>query len=111
MYFDSWVDNAFYIFDHEGNYIKFEQAKNGLYLYHIDLEQQMPHQVLATVKEQREKFSTLDNKRADLARSIQERLMQPSDSDLANAIESGCIPECGISKRNVKMATIIHGKS
>ena len=101
VYYDSQVDKAFYILDHEGGFNKFEQAKNGLYLYHIDMDQQMPSQVLATLKKQRTKFSTLNNKRADLARSIQERLMQPSDIDLANAIVSGCIPECGISKKQV----------
>ena len=38
VYYDYWVDKAFHIFDHEGGFIKFEQAKNDLYFYYIDMD-------------------------------------------------------------------------
>ena len=54
-------------------------------------------------------FSNIDNKKADLARYVQEYLCLPSDRDLADAIEKGGIQECGIDRRHIKIANIIYG--
>lgn len=51
------------------------------------------------------------NRRVKLVRSIQERLCLPSNVNLGNTIDSGCLLECQISKRGVCIATIIYGRS
>ena len=48
-------------------------------------------------------------RRADLARYLQECLYLPSDKDFAAAIDTGGIKECGIDRRHIKIANIIHG--
>ena len=111
VYYDSWVEQAFYIFHRDGTYIKFTQQKNGLYLYHIGEDKEESFHVGATVKEEQGKYSHLDNRKATLARRIQEKLCLPSDVDLGNAIDSGCLPDCGITKRSIRIATNIYGKS
>ena len=64
---------------------------------------------LTTVSEHRDHFSDVDNKKADLARYIQECLCLPSNKDFAEAIDTGGIKECGIDRRHIKIANIIHG--
>jgi hypothetical protein len=48
-------------------------------------------------------------RRATLARDIQNRLVLPSDIDFANSLENGTIPECGINRRDLKIAKDIFG--
>ena len=62
---------------------------------------------LITVSEQKDHFSDVDNKKADLAGYIQECLYLPSDKDFAEAIGTGGIKECGIDRRHIKIANII----
>ena len=58
---------------------------------------------------QKDHFSDVDNKRADLARYLQECLCLPSSKDFAAAIDTGVIKECGIDRRHIKISDIIHG--
>ena len=64
---------------------------------------------LTTISEQKDHFSDVDNKKADLARYIQECLCLPSDKDFAEAIDTDGIKECGIDRRYIKIANIILG--
>ena len=59
-----------------------------------------------TVSEQKDHFSDVDNKRAELAKYIQECLCLPSDKNIAEAIDTGGIKECGIERRHIKIANI-----
>ena len=53
-------------------------------LYCINLDDSGGHvNYLTTVSEQKDHFSDVDNKKADLARYIQECLCLPSDKDFA----------------------------
>ena len=52
---------------------------------------------LTTLSEQKDHFSDVDNKKADLARYIQECLCFSSEKDFAEAIDTGGIKECGIN--------------
>ena len=61
------------------------------------------------MSEQKGHFSDADNKRVDLARYLQECLCLSSDKDFAAAIDTGRIKECGIDRRHIKIANIIHG--
>jgi hypothetical protein len=48
-------------------------------------------------------------RRATLARDIQNRLALPSDVDFANSLENGTIQECGINRRDIRIAKDIFG--
>lgn len=84
------------------------QQKSGSYLYHIEEINNDSLHTLATVKEQQTKYLNLDNSRAKLARSIQERLCLPSNVGLGNAIDLRWLLECRNSKRSVCIATNIY---
>ena len=92
---DSDVENAINVYNGDGSYIKFICVQNGLYCINLDDNGDCTN-FLTTVAQQKEHFSDVDNKKATLARYVQECLCLPSDVDLADAIEKGEIKECGI---------------
>ena len=105
---DSDVENAINVFNEDGSYIKFVCMNDGLYCINLEDSGEQVN-CLTTVAEQKGHFSDADNKRADLARYLQECLCLPSDKDFAVAIDTGGIKECGIDRRHIKIANIIHG--
>ena len=105
---DSDVDNAINVFNEDSSYIKFLCVNDGLYCINLEASGEQVN-CLTTVSEQKGHFSDADNKRADLARYLQECLCLPSDKDFAAAIDTGEIKECGIDKSHIKIANIIHG--
>jgi hypothetical protein len=82
--------------------------KNNLYCLHVD-DGSSPHVFLTTVDGQSKSYSDLDVRRATLARNIQNRLVLPSDVEFANSLENGTIPECGINRRDIRIAKAIFG--
>ena len=79
-------------------------------LYCINLNDSSRHvNCLTTVSEQKDYFSYVDNKKANLARYFQECLCLPSDKDFADVIDTGGIKECGIDRSHIKIANIILG--
>ena len=111
MYSD--VENAINVYNEDWSYIKFVCVQNGLYCINLDNSGGCTN-FLTMVSKQKEHFAGVDNKKAALARYVQECLCLPSDVDLAdvdlaNAIEKGGIKECGIDQRHIKIANIIYG--
>ena len=100
---DSDVENAINVFNEDGSYIKFVCVNDGLYCINLD-ESGDNVNYLTTVSEQKDHFSDIDNKKADLARYIQECLCLPSDVDFADAIDKGGIKECGVDRRHIRIA-------
>ena len=105
---DSDVENAISVYNDDVSYIKFICIQNGLYCINLDNSGDCTN-FLTTVSEQKEHFSDVDNKKAALARYVQEYLCLPSDVDLADAIEKGGIQEYGVDRRHIKIANIIYG--
>ena len=103
---DSDVENAINDFNEDGSYIKFVCVNDGLYCTNLDNSGGHVY-YLTTVFEQKDHFSDVDNKRAEVARYIQECLCLPSDKDFVEAIDTGGIKECGIDRRHIKIANII----
>ena len=94
--------------------IKMDHTSGFLYvqdgLYYINLDSGGKYtNFLTTVAEHNDHFSNVDNKRADLARYIQKCLCLPSDVNLTNTIDRGCIKESGIDRRHIKIANVIFG--
>jgi hypothetical protein len=90
IYLDTRIDNAFYVYKDNGEYIRFQKEPNGLYCLHVD-DGTSPATLLTTVDKEKKLFSALDVKRATLARYIQDCLCLPSDEDFANGLEIGGI--------------------
>ena len=68
---DSDVENAINVFNEDGLYIKFVCVNDGLYCMSLeDSDEQV--NCITTVAGQKDHFSDVDNKRADLARYLQE---------------------------------------
>jgi hypothetical protein len=110
VFLDTAIENAFYVYADDGSYIKFELNKNSLYCLYVD-DGTSPHVFLTTVEGQSKSYSDLDMRRATLARDIQNHLVLPSDVDFANSLENGAIPECGINRRDIRIAKEIFGPS
>ena len=105
---DSDVENAINVYNGDGLYIKFVCVQDGLYCINLDNSGDYTN-FLTTVSEQKEHFSDVDNKRAALARYIQDCLCLPSNVNLSDAIDKGEIKECGIDRRHIKIANVIFG--
>ena len=105
---DSNVENVINVLNEYGSYIKFVCMNDGLYCINLDDSGGYVN-YLTTVSKQKDQSFDVDNKRAGLARYIQECLCLPSDKDFAEAIDTGGIKECGIDKRHIQIANIILG--
>jgi hypothetical protein len=107
---DSAIDNAIYIFNEDGSYVRFAKTPNGMYCIDITTDDDnhivMAHQ---TVKEESAHFSAIDCRRAAKVRDLQEALACPSDFDLANAIEHNVIGNNPFTRRDVRIAKKIFG--
>jgi hypothetical protein len=106
--YNTAIENAFYVYADDGSYIKFELNKNKLYCLHVD-DGSSPHIFLPTVDGESKSYLDLDVRRATLARDIQNCLVLPSDVDFANSLENGTIQECGINRRDTRIAKDIFG--
>ena len=107
---DSAIDNAIYVFNDDGSYVRFGKTPNGMYCLDINIDDDN-HVVLAhhTVKGESAHFSAIDCRRAAKVRDLQEALACPSDFDLANAIEHNVIGNSPFTRRDVRIAKQIFG--
>ena len=88
MTMDSDVENAINVYNEDGSYIQFVCVQNGLYCINLNNSGEYTN-FLTTVSEQKDHFSNVGNKKAALARYIQECLCLPSDIDVADTIDKG----------------------
>ena len=111
---DSNIENGINIYNKNGSYVHCVCVcvcvcvQDGLYCINLDNSGKYTN-FLATVSKQKDYFTDVDNKRAALARYIQEYLCLPSDTNLANAIDKGGIEECRIERRYIKIDNVIFG--
>jgi hypothetical protein len=104
------IDNAIYVFNEDGSYVRFSKTHNGMYCIDITTDEGN-HVVLAhqTVKWESAHFSAIDCRRAAKVRDLQEALACPNDFDLANAIEHNVIGNNPFTRRDVRIAKKIFG--
>jgi hypothetical protein len=107
---DTAIDNAFYVFNEDGTYIRFSRTPNGMYCIDINTDEDehvmMAHQ---TVKGESAHFSAIDCRRAAKIRELQEVLACPSDIDLADAVEHNVIGNNPFTRRDICIAKKIFG--
>jgi hypothetical protein len=110
VFMDSAIDNAIYVFNEDGSYVRFAKTPNGMYCIDITTDDD-DHIVMAhqTVKGESAHFSAIDCRRAAKVRELQEALACPSDFDLANAIEHNVIGNNPFTRRDVRIAKKIFG--
>jgi hypothetical protein len=108
---DTAIENAFYVFNEDGSYIKFLPSNNGMYCLDIGSDNNNEPHVMAiqTVKDEQSKFSSIDCTRAEAIRKLQEVLACPSDFDLANTVEHNVIGNNPFIRRDVRIAKQIYG--
>jgi hypothetical protein len=107
---DTAIDDAIYVFNEDGTYIRFSRTPNGMYCIGVNVDEDdnviMAHQ---TVKGESAHFSGIDCRRALKIRELQEVLACPSDIDLANAVENNVIGNNPFTRRDVRIAKKIFG--
>jgi hypothetical protein len=96
------IENAFYVFNEDGSYIKFIPSINGMYCLNIRSDDNNEPQVMAiqTVKDEQSRFSNIDCTWAEAIHKLQEVLACPSDFDLANAVEHNIIGNNPFTRRD-----------
>ena len=107
---DSAIDNAIYVFNNDGSYIRFAKTSVGMYCIDIGTDSN-DHVVMAhqTVKGESAQFSAIDCRRAAKVRELQQVLACPSDIDLANAVEHNIIGYNRFTRRDIRIAKKIYG--
>ena len=60
---DTAIDNAFYVFNDDGSYIRFACQPNGLYYIHVS-DGDDPKMLLTTVDGKKDKYSAVECTRA-----------------------------------------------
>ncbi len=118
VFMDTNMDDAFYIFDSNNNYLRFDKCSSSR-LYRLDLKESddkgKPEQEyrmsLVTVKGQQEGYSNLECVRAKAMRELQHQLLGPSDADLAHAIEHNIIGDNNFTRKDVANAKHMFGPS
>ena len=107
---DTAIENAFYVFNDDGSYIKFIPSSNGMYCLDIGAEgEQAQVMAVQTVEDEKAKYSRIDCTRAEAIRKLQQVLACPSDVDLANAVEHNIIGPSPFTRRDVHIAKKIYG--
>ena len=104
VYMDTAVENAFYVYNEDGSYIRFVPASNGMYCLDVGPNNEPCVMAVQTVKDEQSKFSNIDCTRAEAVRKLQEVLACPSDYDLANAVENNVIGNTPFTRRDVRIA-------
>ena len=105
---DSDVENAINVYNDDGLYIKFVCIQDGLYCINLDSSGEHTN-FLTIVADEKNHFFDINNKKAALARYIQECLCLLSDINLADAIDKDGIKGCGIDRRHIKVTNIVYG--
>lgn len=104
---DTTFDNAFYIHLPD-EILRFKHNKKlGVYYFDTKCNKEVIN--LTTVKEQREKYSALDNQRADVARKIQQAMGFILRKDLLKASNNNLIRDCVTTRRDIQIADNIFG--
>jgi hypothetical protein len=106
---DSAIDNAIYVFNEDGSYIRLACTSNGIYCIDINTDED-DHAVLAhqTVESKSAHFSAIDCTKDAKVRELQEVLACPSDVDLANAVEHNVIGNNPFTRRDIRIAKKIY---
>ena len=109
VFMDTAIDNAFYVFDDEGKYIRFGRCPiSNLYRLDINLHENGKTVLnVITVEDRMEEFSSLEYSRAKAARDLKYALICPSDQDLAHAIEYNIIGNNEFRREDIRNATRI----
>ena len=102
---DTAIDNALYVFNDDGSYIRFACQPNGLYCLHVS-DGDDPKMLLTTVEGEKEKYSDLDCTRAKRVRQLQNCL---GCSSLANVLEFGVLGTSPFNRRDIRIANKIYG--
>jgi hypothetical protein len=106
---DTAIENAFYVFNEDGLYVKFVPSNNGMYCLDIGSNND-PHVIaIQTIKDEQSKFSNIDCTQAEGVQKLQEVLACPSDYDLANAVEHNIIGNTPFTRRDVRIAKQVYG--
>jgi hypothetical protein len=106
--FDSDTLNAFIVHKPNGEELKFNMHRDGLY-YHNPREHHMS--LVNTVKQAEEGFTKRQIAQAKLAREFQGTVGNPSTNDLKAIISSNQIANCPITVSDVDRAETIYGPS
>ena len=109
---DTDEENGFYVHNrHDGSYMKYTRCpRMNLYMYVVEEEKENDVMIHVTVEGNSEKLSQIDQTRVKAVREMQEVLTSPSDYDLANAIENNVVGSTPFTRRDVRIANIIHGR-
>ena len=98
------VDNAIYVYNKDGKYIRFVRTRANLYCAYLHPDEGEDKCYLATVKDRKAMFSEADYRRAEAVQNLQLRLGHPSNVDLVNVMEYNVLGPCNLNRRDIRIA-------
>ena len=104
---DSDSDDVFIVKTHTRTY-RFPKMSNGLYVCDVS---PIRFTAIATVKDNKARYTNAENNRADAARDFRTCLAYPPDNKLIRALSFGNIKDPPVSPADVRRATAIFGPS
>ena len=110
--FDSHNGNVFRLHDKDQtSFREFKESENGLYYSHMKQGAVVLNSIgVGTVTANEATYSSLDRRRAKQARKFQDILNLPT-AELTRLIDAGNIPNCPITREDLKTADSIYGRS
>ena len=105
------MENSFYVHNrHDGSSMKYKQCpRTNLYTYVIEEGKENNLLLHLTVEGESDNVSQINQTGAKVIREIQQVLASPSNYDLANVIENNVVRSTPFTRRDVRIANIIHG--
>ena len=105
--YDSGKENAFIVREHDNTQIKyiFHESYDGLYYHEVNNTQQI---YIATVTENKQKYSQSDVKRADGVRALQKIIGHPTARQLSHLLDHHLIPNSPFTSHDVRRAEQIY---
>ena len=101
------IEGKFKVSDFQQESIKyiFQESNEGLH-YHDTTQ----HVHITTVKENQEKYSQTDIRRANKVKQLQRTIGYPTSTELRHILNHHALPNCPFTSRDVQIAEAIHGK-
>lgn len=106
---DRDADNAFYVFNEDGIYMRFIQYKvTNLYTYVVEEGSEFSILTYITVEGEKEKHFDIDRTCAKVVVELQEALVSPSDYDLAKVVVNNVVGQSPFHRIDIRIDMAIY---
>jgi hypothetical protein len=107
--YDSENGNSFQVWKQDGSVREFHESPRGLYYLDTAVEGAGEKVLVTTVDDKKSNYTQRDYSRAVLARKVHNMIGRPSLRDYLRYVDEGLIPNCPVTRADIKAAEDIFG--